>query len=163
MDAKTRRRVLRTISNGMYVMTSRSGDQPAAATITWLTQCSFEPPLIVAGIRPGTAIEEALRETGRAVVHVLGADQQNVAKDFFSAPDADLGGSSPTLGGHPVEITEQDVILRDAHAWAICQHVESYDTGGDHRLVVLQVIDIGERSEEFEPLTVRSSPWSYGG
>lgn len=162
MDSKLRKRVLRQISNGVYVLTSAGRERPAAATITWLTQFSFDPPLLVAGIRPGSSISESLQESRKAVVHIVGSDQLEMAKRFFSAPEHDADATPPTLAGLPYEATAHGPLLQAACAWAQCQVLEIIDSGGDHNLVVLEVIDIGERGE-LAPLTVQASPWSYGG
>lgn len=162
MDAKLRKRVLRLVSNGVYIVTASAGRRPSAATITWLTQFSFDPPLLVAGIRPGSSISDCLQESRRAVVHIVGRDQQEVAKRFFSAPDHDDAATPPTLGGRPYQDTESGPVLQDARAWMSCKVLEIIDSGGDHNLVVMEVVDIGEQGE-VDPLTVQASPWSYGG
>lgn len=158
MDPKLRKSVLRSISNGMYVITTGRGDQAAGATITWMTQCSFEPPLLVAGVRAGSAIHDGLRATMRAVVHVLDESQEDVAKRFFSPADVE----ADTLNGLTVVETSSGPRLVDAGAWAECAVREMIDCGGDHELVVLEVVDVGA-AHEIEPLTVRQSPWQYGG
>lgn len=162
MDPKLRRQVLRLLSNGIYVVTARNGGAEVGATITWLTQASFEPPLLVAGVRPGSAISAALRAGGAAVVHVLGVDQQDVARRFFTPAAIDDDAAPPTINDLPFEPTGYGPRLLAARAWADCRVRETIDCGGDHRLVVLEVEDVGSRGE-VDPLTVRRSPWQYGG
>jgi flavin reductase (DIM6/NTAB) family NADH-FMN oxidoreductase RutF len=162
MDPKARRRVLRLISNGMYVVTSPGEDDHAVATITWLTQISFDPPLIAMGVRPGSRISETLHASRVATIHLLSEDQQELAKSFFAAPELDLESDPPTIGGHPFEAGEYGARLLDARAWITGRMIETLDCGGDHNLVVLEVEDIGEAGE-VAPLTVQASPWSYGG
>jgi len=162
MDSKLRKQVLRLISNGMYVITSKVGDEHAAATITWLTQVSFDPPLLSVGVRPGSRISEALHASRRAVVHILGTDQRAIAKSFFVPPEVDLQGDAPTIGGHSFESTDAGARLLDARAWMTCQVIDTLDCGGDHNLVVLEVIAV-DSAGDVEPLTVQASPWTYGG
>lgn len=162
MESKLRKRVLRLVSNGVYVISSTGRERPAAATITWLSQFSFDPPLLVVGIRPGSSISECLQESRRAVVHIVASDQVELAKRFFSAPEHDGAASPPTLAGLAYEATDHGPLLREARAWVQCQVLEFIDAGGDHNLVVMEVVDIGERGEVV-PLTVQASPWSYGG
>ena len=148
----------------MYVLTVPGNEEPAAATITWVTQVSFDPPLIAMGVRPGSRVSEALQASRHATLHVVSADQQEIAKAFFSAPDIDLDAAPPTIGGQPFEPGPSGPRLLDARAWITGRVIETIDCGGDHNLVILEVEGIGEASEdEIEPLTVRASPWSYGG
>lgn len=163
MSDRERKKVLRSIPNGLFVITSRDGDVYGGATITWLTQCSFDPPQLVAGVRPGSGIYECLRAGGRAVVHVLADDQVAIAGSFFSSPEVDERDGTPTLAGHPFEAGEHGVpVLSDVPAYATCEVAGIHDGGGDHHLVVLEVKATRLR-REFSPLTVTDSPWEYGG
>lgn len=162
MDSRLRKQVLRLFTNGMYVVTTRDGDEHAGATITWLTQCSFRPPLLVAGVRPDSTLHECLRKGGPALVQVLSSDQEHIAQAFFSKTRVQDDGGRPTINGLPFEATPAGALLEDARAWAECRVQEIIDKGGDHSLVVFEVLDVGARGE-VEPLTVRASPWEYGG
>ena len=52
MDEEAEKAALRMISYGMYVLTSDSKDgrDVGAATVNWLTQTSFPPPLVAVGV-----------------------------------------------------------------------------------------------------------------
>ena len=46
MDPAAKKTALRMIPYGLYVLTAENADgQTAAATVNWVTQASFEPPL----------------------------------------------------------------------------------------------------------------------
>ena len=164
MDKRIRRATLRLLSNGIYVVTARHGDELGAATITWLTQVSFEPPLLAAAIRPGGGFYQCLVVDGPAAVHILASHQQGLAAQFFSSTEVDgskINGQSfhPGDNGAP--------ILDDALAYAECSVRDIFDTGGDHRLVTFEVETVSFEAVSFqaafEPLTVAGSPWEYGG
>ena len=163
MDSKQRRRVLRLLSNGMYVVTARDGDEHVGATITWLTQSSFDPPLLVCAVRPDSALHGALEPGSGAIVQVLTQDQREVAKAFFTRAEVDEASTPSTINGLAFEPTPAGAVLVDAGAWAVCEVRQRIDAGGDHSLVVLEVVDVGERRQDLVPLTVRDSPWEYGG
>ena len=46
MDDDTRKAALRALTYGLYVVGARAGDEINAMTATWVTQVSFEPPLL---------------------------------------------------------------------------------------------------------------------
>lgn len=52
MDPNAKKTTLRMIPYGLYVLTAASGDRVAAATVNWVTQASFEPPLVAVGVKP---------------------------------------------------------------------------------------------------------------
>ena len=53
MDEDAKKTALRMIPYGMYVLTSKSqdGQEVSAATVNWLTQTSFAPPLVAVGVK----------------------------------------------------------------------------------------------------------------
>src|SRR5258706_14247094 len=71
------------LSNGVYVLTSRSENRYGAATVTWVSQASFKPPLIMAAVRRGSKVFEFLSESGSAVLHIVGDRQHEAAWRFF--------------------------------------------------------------------------------
>lgn len=159
MDRKTRRKTLRMLSNGMYVLTSRSGDHYGAATVTWVSQASFNPPLIMAAIRRESNVFRCMAESHIAALHVLGYDQQGLASKFFLPTRVDLG----TINGEPfTEGKTSAPILRNVPAYVECKVHQVVDNGGDHALVIMEVVE-AEWREEARPLTIADSPWEYGG
>ena len=64
MDSQVKKSVLRMIPYGLYVLTSESKDgNIAAATINWVTQASFEPPLIAIGVKADSGAHEIIKES----------------------------------------------------------------------------------------------------
>src|SRR3989442_1907663 len=100
MDPASRRKTLRMLSNGLYVMTSRSGDRCGAATVTWVSQASFRPPLLMAAVRPDSNVFACLRDSGVAAVHILGLGQVGLARRVF--PPHPPGACGSTRGPVPV-------------------------------------------------------------
>src|SRR5687768_11877633 len=158
MDVSIRKRTLRLLSNGMYVMTSSNGTQHGAATLTWISQASFKPPLVMAAIRPTSNVFKCLEQSRVAAIHILDADQQDLAQRFF-APTRVL---DDTINGEPFEpgVTRAP-ILKNARAHFECV-VNHIFNRGDHAVVVMEVVEAQCRGE-VQPLTVAASPWEYGG
>ena len=158
MTPTLRTQTLRTLSNGMYIVTSSSGDRYGAATITWLSQASFKPPLVMAAIRPESNVFKCLLESGVAAVHVLDATQQDMAFRFFSptrVSDGAINGEPFTNG------VTRAPILQNAAAYFECR-VRRTVMLGDHAVVIFEVVE-AECRRKVEPLTVAASPWEYGG
>jgi len=159
MDQKKKQKAMRMISNGMYIVTSRSGLKYGGATITWLSQASFKPPLIMAAIQPGSNVFECLVESREAAVHILGTGQQDIARKFLSSTKVENG----MMNGEPFVTGKTSApILKRFSSYVECQVRHIIDTGGDHSLVLMEVIS-AEHSEDFKPLLVADSPWKYGG
>ncbi|MSQ30002.1 MAG: hypothetical protein EXR68_05905 [Dehalococcoidia bacterium] len=54
MDSATRKTALRLIPYGLYVITTKAGNSVSGATVNWVSQMSFEPPLLALGVKKDT-------------------------------------------------------------------------------------------------------------
>ena len=159
MELVTKRKTLRLLSNGMYVITSRNQAHYGAATVTWVSQASFKPPLIMAAIRRNSNIYKCLSGSGHAAIHILGAGQQDVAQRFFFPATA----QGDRINGEPFTEGMMGVpILAHAPAHVECRVVRIVEDVGDHAVVILEVVD-AECRDQVRPLTIAESPWQYGG
>jgi flavin reductase (DIM6/NTAB) family NADH-FMN oxidoreductase RutF len=159
MDPKTKQKVLRLLTNGMYILTSRSAAGFGAATVTWVSQASFKPPLLMVALRKDGSAYQCVVESHAAVLHVLDSGQQTIAQKFFAATVESQG----RLNGEPYcEGTNGAPVLENLGAYLECKALEIVAKHGDHAIVVLEVLDAVLR-REIEPLTVTGSPWQYGG
>jgi flavin reductase (DIM6/NTAB) family NADH-FMN oxidoreductase RutF len=159
MDARTRKQALRMLSNGVYVLTSRSGNRYGAATVTWVSQASFKPPLIMAAVRTDSNVFQCLAESRSAVLHIVGDGQQDIARRFFSTTCAGSG----TINGEPfAEGATAAPVLPSLPAHVECRVERIVETDGDHTVVILRVVE-AECRKEVRPLTMADTPWEYGG
>ena len=159
MEPKTKQKALRLLTNGMYVLTSRSGEKYGAATVTWVSQASFKPPLLMAALRKDGSVFQCLAESKAAVLHVLASDQKDIAQKFFAATKSENG----RINGEPfVPGKNSAPVLTNLPVYIECSVVDINERLGDHAMVILEVTHCALLSE-IEPLTVTDSPWEYGG
>ncbi len=159
MDPKIKQKTLRMISNGMYIVTSRSGEQFGGATVTWRSQASFKPPLLMAAIRRVSNVFECMERSRVAAVHVLDAGQEDIARKFLAATKRE----GTLLNGEQfAEGKTSSPILAAAPAYMECTVRQIIDSGGDHALVVLEVVETGYRRDS-RPLLIADTKWHYGG
>ena len=159
VDEKVRQKALRMLSNGVYVLTSRSEDRYGAATVTWVSQASFKPPLIMAAVRRGSKVFECLAESRHAVLHIVGSRQQEIAKRFFYPTHAVCG----TINGEAfMEGKTAAPVLPTLPAYVECEVEQIVDTHGDHAVVILRAVE-AECRDRVQPLTMAETPWKYGG
>ncbi len=77
LDPATRKQVLGRLTYGLYVLTAMPVDGPAvAATVTWLSQASREPPLLMAALRGGIRLLRAVLQAGAFATHLLETQQR---------------------------------------------------------------------------------------
>lgn len=140
-------------------MTARDGEQFGAATVTWLTQASFKPPLLMAAVRTDSSVFKCLSRSGVAVVHIVDSSQQSIAQSFFTPTRAD----SSRINGEPFQDGRMSApILQNLAAYMECRVKRILESEGDHAIVVMEVLE-AECRAPVHPLTIRESPWEYGG
>lgn len=159
MDAQLKKEVLRKITYGLYVLTARDGTTWSAATVNWLSQCSFAPPLVMVGVKRDSGLYAALRQAGRGIVHVLGADQKDLAGDFFRPTEV----KDETINGHPYRLTEQGLPVLLEAPWYFAIEARDWVERGDHAVLVAEVVDAGKNRDGERPLVMWDTGWFYGG
>jgi flavin reductase (DIM6/NTAB) family NADH-FMN oxidoreductase RutF len=158
MDEQAKKTALRRIPYGLFLLTARNGEDVASATVNWVTQTSFKPPLVVVGVKEGTHPYEVIKAAGSFALHPIGADQQQVAEDFFRtvAPSGNQLGAltfRPGVTGAPV--------INELPAYWECQLRQVVEQG-DHHVFLGEVVEAGVNSDT-PTLLMRETPWNYGG
>ncbi len=158
MDPEAKKKALRRIVHGVYVVGAREGDRLNAFTATWITQVSFEPPLVAVGIRKDS-ISFGMIEASRVfVINFLASGQKELAQHFLKP--AHLGGDKLSGVRYRAGSTGAP-ILEEAAAFVECR-VKEIHPAGDHSIVVGEVVEAGAQREA-EPLTLKETGWHYGG
>lgn len=142
MDENLRKTALRMIPYGLYVLTGRDGKgQIAAATVNWVTQASFKPPLIAVAVKVDSTIYKVIKSSGHFALNILGKGQQQIASAFFK-PTRQEGN---LLNGEPFQpgITGAPV-LEKVPAYVECKLIAGVEKG-DHSLFVGEVLSAGVR------------------
>jgi len=159
MDEQIKKKVLRMISYGLYILTVKKDKDIAAGTINWLSQCSFKPPLVMVGIKKDSNSYRLILETNHFTINILGKDQKDIAQAFFGPTKIEV----QKLNNYEFYLTESSgVVLKDCPSFFECKVQYIYDQVGDHSVVIGEVINVGLH-KEVEPLYMLTTGWYYGG
>ncbi len=140
MDADHKKQALRMIPYGLYVLTGASADgQVAAATVNWVTQASFEPPLVAVGVKTDSGAHSIIKESKSFALNVISKGQESMAFSFFKPAERE----GDTIAGEPFSAGATGApILSNARAFLECRLSETVEIG-DHSLFVGEVVDAG--------------------
>jgi flavin reductase (DIM6/NTAB) family NADH-FMN oxidoreductase RutF len=161
MDNAVKKEALRLFTYGLYAVSVEAEGVRNAFTANWLTQVSFDPPLVALSIQNDAATLPLTRAAGRFVVNVYDATQRELAgrlgKSLSRSPDklAELAlGATPS--GQPY--------LRDTLGWVEVV-IESEAPAGDSTLLIGRVVDAGmlRHDNPNEPLTMRAAGYRHAG
>ena len=158
MDEQANKTALRRIPYGLFLLTARHGEDVASATVNWVTQTSFKPPLVVVGVKEGTHPYQVIKAAGSFALHPIGADQQDVAQTFFG-PVPPAGNKLGPLTFRPGATGAP--VINELPAYWECQLREIVEQG-DHHVFLGEVVEAGVNSDT-PTLLLRDTPWNYGG
>ena len=128
--------LFRRISLGVYVVGVADGSRRDAFTAAWVTQVSFDPPLLALSVNPQNASYAVLRASRTFTINVLKRGQLHLARRFGTRS----GREEDKLAGvrwHPGR--DGAPILDEAVAYLECE-VTSIVPSGDHELVIARVL-----------------------
>ncbi len=138
MNVDAKKTVLRMIPYGIYVLTADDGKgNIAAATVNWVTQSAFAPPLVVVGVKTDSGAYKIVKDTKVFALNMLGKEQKGVAFTFFKptqVSEGKLSGQAYRKG------TTGAPLLVDAPGAVECR-VTSVVEQGDHHIVVGEVVE----------------------
>ncbi|MEU2616556.1 flavin reductase family protein [Streptomyces sp. NPDC054813] len=145
VDPQALRSVCANWATGVTVITSGSTERAAGLTVNSFTSVSLDPALILVCIHNDSGELPVLRRTGAFAVNILAADQEELCRSFASRHTRHTAKADtrPGITGVPV--------IPDALAYLECRIDREVD-GGDHVIVIGEVIDLAVQREE-GPLT----------
>lgn len=140
MDANEKKQAMRMIPYGLYVLAAESADgRVAASTVNWVTQASFEPPLLAVGVKADSGAHSIIKESKTFALNILGKGQDSLAFSFFKPVERE----GDSIAGEPFSSGSIGApVFANAHAFLECKLVETVEIG-DHSLFVGEVVDAG--------------------
>lgn len=119
---------------GVVVVTGHDEDGPVGMTATSFVSISLSPPLVGFAVATTSSTWTRLRRVDSVMVHLLSADQQELADRFAGRADrfADPTRWARARTGEPV--------LTDVGTWLRCR-IDEHVLLGDHFLVVGRVLE----------------------
>jgi len=142
---------------GVAVITADAGDGPVGLTATSVFSVSAEPPLLVFSISGQSSSAPTLNKADTVVVHLLGADQLDVAKLFAtSGVDrfADASIWSRLVTGEPY--------LPGAPVWIRGRIINRMEAGGS-TVIAVHALQAHVSSTEEPPLVYHNRTWHHVG
>ena len=81
MDEDKKKSTLRMIPYGLYFMAAKDGDGNfGVGTVNWVTQTSFDPPLVAIGVKIVSGFYAIAKAAGSFALNMLGKGQQRAAR-----------------------------------------------------------------------------------
>jgi flavin reductase (DIM6/NTAB) family NADH-FMN oxidoreductase RutF len=146
----------RSIPYGIYVLTTRRGTEPRAMIVSWVSQVSYSPPLLMVALRQNRPALPAIQGSGAFSLSLLSRDQKPLVEGFKESTSSIQ--SSDLF--RPVSQKGPPVIKGACVSWE-CRLFSQREVG-DHVLIIGEVlstvVNLGG-----EPLTTAEYGKTYIG
>ena len=135
MDAVSR------MTYGIYILTTFDSDGINGMIASWVSQVSYEPPMVMAAIHPNRRTHQMILESKKFALNIMAKDQKEYMKRFKDPdPKSKFSNISWKKG-----VTGCPIIL-DCVSFIECELRETF-TPGNHTLFVGEIIRGGLLSD----------------
>jgi flavin reductase (DIM6/NTAB) family NADH-FMN oxidoreductase RutF len=134
-------------ATGVTIVTAHDADsgKPVGFTAQSFLSLSLDPPLVaVSPALSSTSWPRIAAATDGLCINILGADQEAVGRGFATPSDDKFAG----VGYRPAPLTGAPLI-DGSLAW-ITGRIQTTYPAGDHEIVVVDVLDMGEATSAGE-------------
>lgn len=143
------RAVFSRLATGVMVMTTEVDGAPHGMTVNAVTSVSLDPLLVLVCVEKDTMMERLLAAGGVFALSILPAECSHLSVHFADS-ERPAGAAQFADVGIRAEGTGAPV-LDCSIGWVDCEVWATYD-GGDHIIVVGEVVDLDLAMEDAPPL-----------
>jgi flavin reductase (DIM6/NTAB) family NADH-FMN oxidoreductase RutF len=121
--------------HGIYVLTASHEGEINGMIASWVSQVSYEPPMIMVAVHPNRYSHRLIEKGGAFALHIISRERKDFLKRFKGPDPASKFASlrwSKGITGAP--------LLEDCIAWLECR-VKTSMSPGNHTLFIGQVVD----------------------
>jgi len=158
LDLDAKKTILRKIPHALYICGVAEGENVNGFTASWVTQASFEPPLVVNCVKTDSGSNAMIKSSGVFSLSFLDAGQKDMAQKFFK-PQRRVGNKFEDVEFYLGETGCP--IIKDSLGYVECRVVGSVEQG-DHTVFVGEVIAAGVHRDG-NILELSQTGWNYGG
>lgn len=141
---------------GIYVLTTKMDDTINGMIASWVTQVSYDPPLIMAAVHPNRYSHDMIANSRAFGLHIIDQSQKELLARFKGPDPGEKFANmdwKPGKTGVPV--------LKDCLAWFELQVIQQ-NQPGNHTLFIGEVVSAGSHAEA-TPMTTLDYDGMYVG
>jgi flavin reductase (DIM6/NTAB) family NADH-FMN oxidoreductase RutF len=160
LDQAAKKKVLRDFTYGLYAVTAAHEGERGVFTANWLSQASFEPPLVMLSVENDSSTLPLIRASGRFAICPLAEGQKELA-GALGRPKVRAGDKFATLDLAVVETASGVPALADSLGYVVCD-VRDEVQAGDSVVFVGEVVEARSFSDA-PPLEMRVAGFRHAG
>ena len=161
LDPDARKAILRAFTYGLYAVSAGHNGERGIFTANWLSQVSFDPPLVALSVERDSSTLALIRASGRFVVVPFRSGQAKLAGDL-GRPRARAGDKFEVYD-FPIRTSGfGDPVFDGGLGYCVCA-VQSETSAGDSVVFIGEVIEAAWDGEPGDPLIMRDAGFRHAG
>jgi flavin reductase (DIM6/NTAB) family NADH-FMN oxidoreductase RutF len=159
MNEQAKSELLKKLTYGLFVMTAADGNERGGMVVTWVTQASFDPPLVAVAVQNTSHTCAVTKQSGTFALNFMDDEQRKLA-GAFGQKYKKVGDKFQDHPQHPGAATGSP-ILDAAFGYLECR-VKGWLAGGDHDIVLGEIVE-AQLNNDATLMTTVSSGMGYAG
>jgi len=160
LDLDAKKTVLRQFSYGLYAVTAEHNGERGIFTANWLSQVSFEPPMVAVSVERESSTLPLIHASGRLAICPFTADQRDLAAGL-GRPRSRAGDKFVTLHLPTIATAAGPPALSNALGYVVCE-VRQEVSAGDSIVLLTEVIEARVLDDGL-PLVMRDAGFRHAG
>ncbi len=160
LDQQAKKTVLRQFTYGLYAVSAAHDGDRGIFTANWLSQVSFEPPLVALSVEKDSSTLPLIRASGLFAICPLKDDQKGLAGDL-GRPRVRAGDKFALYNLATHESPSGVPVLDDALGYVTCKVLNEVDAG-DSVVLIGEVIEADVFAAD-DSLTMRAAGFRHAG
>lgn len=160
LDPTARKRLLRSFTYGLFWVSAEHEGERGIFTANWVSQASFDPPLLMLSVERESSTLPLIRASGRFVIGPFRSDQRELAGDL---------GRPKARVGDKIAAYELDIVSMEACGFAVADSLGAIDCevrseieAGDSVVFIAEVVEATVLGEGV-PLTMSEAGFRHFG
>ncbi len=160
LDPDARKRLLRSFTYGLFWVTSEHDGERGIFTANWVSQASFDPPMLMLSVEKASSTLPLMQASGRFVIGPYRDDQRALAGDL-GRPRIRVGDKIDVFALDVVSMESGGLALADSLGALACEIRDDVDAG-DSIVLVAEVVE-ARLFGDGEPLTMAAAGFRHFG
>ncbi|MGD9711707.1 MAG: flavin reductase family protein [Thermomicrobiales bacterium] len=160
LDPAAKKWVLRSFTYGLFAVSATDGQDSGIFTANWITQVSFDPPMVALSVERDSSTLQPILSSGRFAVAPFRDGQRELA-GFLGRPRSKAGDKVQQLGETMVATESGAIAYSGGLGFCVCE-VRNVIGAGDSVLLVAEVVE-AVAGESGDPLTMREAGFRHFG
>jgi flavin reductase (DIM6/NTAB) family NADH-FMN oxidoreductase RutF len=160
LDPDARKRLLRSFTYGLFWMSAEHNGERGIFTVNWVSQASFDPPLIMVSVEKASSTLPLIRDSGCFVIGPFRSDQRELSGDL-GRPKSRAGDKVDAYDLEIEPMGSGGFALRDSLGGLACE-VRSESDAGDSVVFIAEVVEARVLGDG-EPLTMSAAGFRHFG